>query len=377
MSFGDTKYVIELYTIVPWRAFRQKSVDLNQIHNESVNQFAQVMVDLLTGSDGEPAFQGPAADALARMVGDFLAGENKLSGSSTDPSAQVGLLPDLASACEKWASQLEQKLNDIASQPVYVTNPVLESTAALNAGAVTQLGADIPWDVFALLLTAVVAIFVLGVIDTSHGFRVKSPDEVEEGARDQAADQAENDDINSFNNDATGVQNNNPFPKIPNDPQTDPRAFLKLMGIGAGVAALLAAGATIIWNLTPDQQRLRDDIKRTLTREGVPFDDSDLEDLIMSGYSEEEIRAIIASIIRLYKNGTIDKVCIQKILRSFNKAEPKNVLPFSQAWQLRAHAGAHDGDFGLNSLTPADDLRYQQLAIDFMKGTPGPNVLQL
>ncbi|HEU5383211.1 MAG TPA: hypothetical protein VFV38_48040 [Ktedonobacteraceae bacterium] len=32
------------------------------------------------------------------------------------------------------------------------------------------------------------------------------------------------------------------------------RANLKAMGLAAEVAGLIAAGATIIWNLTPDQE---------------------------------------------------------------------------------------------------------------------------
>ncbi len=271
MSFGDAKQTIEQIMVAPWNAFRQKSVDLNQIHNDSVNQFAKVMGDLLTGSDGAPAFQGPASDALARMVGDFLDSESNLSGSSTDPLAQIGLLPDLVAACENWAKQLEQKLNDIATQPVYATNPMLGITMALDAGAIGQGGLDVPWDVFALLLTVVVALFVIGVIDTHDGVRVKSQEEVADDARTKAAWQAANDDTNSFDNDATNVQNNNPSPKLPSDPQADPNAFLKTMGLAGGVSALIAAGAIIIWNLSQDQENMAQRIKQDFP--GVSIDD--------------------------------------------------------------------------------------------------------
>lgn len=292
MSFIDRKIYIEQHTVDPWNAFRQKSMQLNKIHNDCVSDFAKAMGDLLTGSDGQPAFQGPSADNLATMVGNFLDGESKLSGTSDDPTAQVGLQPDLAAACEKWAKQLEQKLGDIATQPVILENAAMGLTVVVGAGAVAQGGLDIPWDVLALLLVlGVVATIQVNPIDVHDGFRVKTQEEVADEVRAKAADQARNDDVSSFDSDATNVQNNNPLPKLPSDPQADPKAFLKAMGLAAGVTGLIAAGATIIWNLTHDQEDMAQRIKHDF--EGVSIDD--IREIIANnpGLTEAQYRLLV------------------------------------------------------------------------------------
>jgi hypothetical protein len=292
VSFLARKKYIEQHTIEPWNTFRQKSMQLNEIHNDCVNQFARAMGNLLTGSDGEPAFQGPSADTLATMVEHFLDAECKLSGTSDDPAAQVGLQPDLAAACEKWAKQLEQKLGDIATQPVILENAAMGVTVVVGTGAVAQGGLDVPWDLFALLLgLGVVATFQVSPIDVHDGFRIKTQEEVADEVRTKAAEQAENDDVSSFDSDATNVQNNNPLPKLPPNPQEDPKAFLKVMGLAAGVAGLIAAGATIIWNLTSDQQDMAQRIKQDFGTVSI----DDIREIIANnpGLTEAQYRLLV------------------------------------------------------------------------------------
>lgn len=272
-DFIATKNYIEQHTIDPWNAFRQKSMILNTTYNSCVNQFAKVMGGLLTGSDGEVAFQGPAADALATLVGNFLDGENKLTGTSEDPLNQIGLLPALADCCEKWARNLEQDLQNISTQPVVLENAALGITVVAGAGAAAQGGADVPWDIVALpLILGVVATFKVSPIDVHDGFRIKTQEEVADEVKTNAANQAWNDDISSFNTDSTNVQNNNPLNNLPPDPQANPLQFLKAMGVAAGAAGLLALGATIIWNLTQGQE----DMAQELQKE---FGDVSLDDI--------------------------------------------------------------------------------------------------
>ncbi len=88
--------------------FRQKVGPLNQIHNDCIQQFTKIIMGLLVGSDGGTAFQGPGANALAELVGQFLDGERRLAG--TDPLALEGRLQDAAVICERHAHNLQNTL---------------------------------------------------------------------------------------------------------------------------------------------------------------------------------------------------------------------------------------------------------------------------
>ena len=110
MSFEDTRWDIEQTVIGPLRAFRHQVAPLNQHHNDCVNQFANIVRGLLTGSDGAPAFQGQGSMAMADNVGTFLDGEERLSGSGNE---LIGRLLDAATIGEKRAQELEQRLNGL------------------------------------------------------------------------------------------------------------------------------------------------------------------------------------------------------------------------------------------------------------------------
>ena len=100
---------IQEHIIDPLRLFRHKVSPLNANPIEGVNDFARLLSGLLTGSDGDLAFQGPAADALADLLSQYLDTEMQLTGS--DPSCLQGRLLEAALLCEQHATQLEDRLN--------------------------------------------------------------------------------------------------------------------------------------------------------------------------------------------------------------------------------------------------------------------------
>src|SRR5947209_4244724 len=102
----DPQKYIEQKIIEPLHAFRRTVSPLNQIHINAVDQFAKTIAGLLTGSDGEVAFQGPGSMALADLIGRYLDQEEKLTGSY--PDMLQGRLLDVSIICEKYAHQLQQ-----------------------------------------------------------------------------------------------------------------------------------------------------------------------------------------------------------------------------------------------------------------------------
>lgn len=115
-----------------------------------------------------------------------------------------------------------------------------------------------------------------------------------------------------------------------------------------------------------------DDIKASLGRAGVPYNDNDIEHFVLIGYDRITIEAVILSIIRLYKSGQVDASCISAILNGLNTIDLKSAKSFSQEWQLNAHFGYHHQKLGKVTLQ-----EYQQRAKDFMSNIPGAGVVQL
>ena len=97
------KYTYE-HIIDPLRDFRAKVTPLNTNQIDGVNDFARTIAGLLTGSDGDLAWQGPASDALADLISQYLAKEEKLTGF--DGTLQ-GRLLDASILCEKHAGIVE------------------------------------------------------------------------------------------------------------------------------------------------------------------------------------------------------------------------------------------------------------------------------
>lgn len=104
---------VEQKIIEPLLAFRQKVQPLNQTHNDCIQQFTKIIMGLLTGSDGETAFQGPGSDALAELIGKFFDGEQQLAG--TDPLTLEGRLLDAAVICEQHAHNLQATVKSFSA----------------------------------------------------------------------------------------------------------------------------------------------------------------------------------------------------------------------------------------------------------------------
>ncbi|HEU5374603.1 MAG TPA: hypothetical protein VFV38_04115, partial [Ktedonobacteraceae bacterium] len=104
----DPNAYIQQRIIEPLLTFRQTVSPLNQIHIDNVTLFAKTIAGLLTGSDGETAFQGPGSVALAGLIGNYLDQEENLAGSYTD--LLQGRLLDASVICEKYAHQLRQNI---------------------------------------------------------------------------------------------------------------------------------------------------------------------------------------------------------------------------------------------------------------------------
>jgi hypothetical protein len=99
--------VNDIYTHVidPLRDFRKNVSPLNSNQIDGVSDFARLIDGLLTGSDGELAWQGPASDALANLIGQYLDKEQKLTGY--DDTMLEGRLEGAARLCEKYANDIE------------------------------------------------------------------------------------------------------------------------------------------------------------------------------------------------------------------------------------------------------------------------------
>ncbi len=233
MSFEETRWNIEQTVIEPLRNFRQQVAPLNQLHNDCVNQFANIVGSLLTGSDGAVAFQGQGSMAMADAVGQFLDGEEKLCGSGGD---LMGRLLDAALIGEKRAQELEQRLNEIATERDQTGETLSGVALVADGGAVAQGGVDIPWDIAALGLTGIAALVAM----TRHI----------DAIRVQDAESASSLEIVLWENEMESGPNTEPLNRLPPDPKGpsgDFSGFLKMMGITLGAAGVvLAAGAIIL-----------------------------------------------------------------------------------------------------------------------------------
>ncbi|MBV9710905.1 MAG: hypothetical protein JO011_08335, partial [Ktedonobacteraceae bacterium] len=171
MSFSDIKYRIETGFIEPLRAFRQKTSALNTIHNDSLTKLDHNIGALLSGADGQTAFQGIAANQLGELISQFLHNERKLSGQSYDLQGWdlTGRLGDAASKGRQWAVFFETMLDSIQHAPETSTHGIDQAAAgagtfagAMDAGAVAQGGVDIPWDIIAGAASGVALGLMLG-----------------------------------------------------------------------------------------------------------------------------------------------------------------------------------------------------------------------
>jgi len=319
MGFEDTLWNIEQTVIKPLRDFRRNVTPLNQIHNDNVSQFASIMGGLLTGSDGNTAFQGQGSMAMADMVGKFLDGEGKLCGSTHE---LMGRLLDASIICEKSAQELEQRLNQIAVERDHTAEMLAGAAVTMDGGAALQGGVDIPWDIIAVGLTGLAAIAAA----------TRNLDEV----KTQDAESAAGLEIMVWENDMDRGPNTEPLNRLPPDPKGpsgDTIGFLKMLGITIGVTGVVLAAGAIIVNLSPTQE----DLAKRLHN-----------DYGSSGLSLDDIRAIIAA------NPNLSEKQLRELLDQYGKVIKANpnlvstygaLAVFEEFIALAAYDAAHGGDY--------------------------------
>ncbi len=252
MSFEQIKAEIEAVVIQPLLAFHGKTSPLNQIHNDNTRDFSNIIAGLLTGSDGETAFQGDGSMALADLIGSYLNVEQSITGSGTD---FVGHLLEAAQDSERTAHQLQQELNSIAAQQDHTVQSAAGIAIGLDTGAVAQGGIDIPWDIVAAGATLVAA----GLAAAYNADQEKS----------QQAQMAKYTAIAEWSREMGGIASE-PLAQLPPSPTNangDASSFLKLIGLGVLVAASTTTTSTSTgvnlgklfstMKTTPDGRRIR------------------------------------------------------------------------------------------------------------------------
>ncbi len=223
MSFEEIKAEIEAVVIQPLLDFRGKTSPLNHIHNENTQDFSNIMSGLLTGSDGETAFQGDGSMALADLVGNYIRTEQSITGSGTD---FVGHLLEAAQDSERTAHQLQQQLDTIATQQDHTVQDASAIALGLDAGAVAQGGIDLPWDAVAAGATLI----AMGIAATHNADQEKS----------QQAQMAKYTAIVEWSKEMNGIANE-PLTQLPPSPTNangDSSGFLKLIGLGILLATM-------------------------------------------------------------------------------------------------------------------------------------------
>ncbi len=205
-----------------------------------MTQFAKTISDLLTGLDGEVAFQGPGANALSDLISTYLDGEEKLAGSF--PDLLQGRLLDASVICEKYAHQLIDNL--------HLTRPGAHG----------------------------------GKFSASGSFPFHMDDGGNSGVADPVADETAP-TLLDFSHDLVDGPINEELPPTPQlgpKVQVDPTLagnyadfwkMLGIVGIAAGGTAILAAGAIVITNLTADQESLARRLYATYGSSDLSLDD--------------------------------------------------------------------------------------------------------
>ena len=276
--FNDIAQRIETSLIEPLRDFRRKVAPLNTIHNESLSNLEQNINALLTGSDGQPAFQGGAAQQLGELVGEFVRNERKLSGTSSDPIGWdlTGRLGDSASKNKYYAELLATQLDSLrAYAKTHGPSSGVQQAAAgatltagtLDAGAGLQLGIDIPWDLVAAGATGIALGLDLAVV----AINADAPEAL-------AAFSFVLQTVPQIKQDYQTIEHNDPLPpemQSPKGPRNDYTPFLKLLGIIGG-GTILALGITELIKGLPVDPNKRvsemtpqelDDLKKYLSEE--------------------------------------------------------------------------------------------------------------
>ncbi len=265
MSFSDIKYRIETGFIEPLQDFRQKTASLNTIHNDSLTKFYHNIDALLSGTDGQTAFQGTAAGQLGELVSRFLHNERKLSGQSSDARGWdlTGRLGDAGSKSQQWAAFFETVLDSIQHAPETSTHGIDQAAAGvgtfavtMDGGAIAQGGVDIPWDIIAGAASGLALGLMLG---DALIHAINNSDLQRAIAATAILDQT----IPKIRQDYETIESDNPLPPelpSPRGPQGDFKTFLAILGITVTATGLVFLAGRLpvepskkISKLTPEE----------------------------------------------------------------------------------------------------------------------------
>ncbi|MDQ2713817.1 MAG: hypothetical protein M3Z08_02810 [Chloroflexota bacterium] len=316
MSFADVKATIEATVIQPLLDFHTKTAPLNQIHNDCMQHFSNIMAGLLTGSDGGIAMQGSGSMALADITGSILQSEQSLSGSGAD---YVGHLLEAAQAGEKIAHQLQQQLDSIAAQQDHTVENVAGFAGAVDAGAVAQGGFDVPWDVVAVGVT-----LVAGAIALTH-----NADQAKVQQAQAALAVAEREWTQAM---STVI--GDPLPQLPPSPKKpngDSSDFLKKLGIGVGIGITIAVVLASLEKLTEEFPDIPPDVIATLLEQGLTEKQvrDILKKLLAGGMTPDQIRQSLQKLIALGLS--------QEQIAKFYKSHAKDIPAIWAAYLQVSH----------------------------------------
>jgi hypothetical protein len=111
--FDDYKRIVEQNFNVPVGDFRRETKGLDANHYSYIQNFKNIMDGLF---DPNVPFSGPAADALATLVGNYLRGEDALTGTprKDDPGDHISeLLDNTSRLCEQTVAHIREDLHKL------------------------------------------------------------------------------------------------------------------------------------------------------------------------------------------------------------------------------------------------------------------------
>ncbi len=273
----------------PLTDFRSNVTKLNTIHQDSVQTFGMLAGGLVEPQTGPDAFTGELADAFWNDVQTYLNTENALSGGGVGV-AEGGVIDDAIVACEECATDVtgaaEVAAGEIAGDAV-----LDEVTAVVDVAAVAEAGANPIADVAAIILTVIAGAAILGTLITLAWAIYNAV---------QRWQQA----MNNISN--------RPLPKLPPNPTPVPAPTPVVPPINQQ-------------QLTPQQQQEVNDIIAILTKEGIPYSQSDIENLVRQGYDRQSILDILrsgsTSLLAYTETTKLDSLTLKNLLRASELAQ--------------------------------------------------------
>ncbi len=339
-DIDDIKALIHNTFVAPVSQFHAQVKPLEAIHQKYVQIFCNLVWSLVDGT-GEHTFSGPASNAFAQTVGNYISVEQNFSSYDGELSERFS---EAAKLCDRAARDVQHYIDTF---PYSHTDP---GSQAVQSGVIVGAGLEkvgLGELAIATGLAAAGATFI--IVNGAQQSQLEAMNHV----RDKWV--SDMDDL------ATRLEH-----ALPPDPT-----------VGSILVPPTADSAP---PLTFGQKEIKQDIIKQLTREGVKFNESDIDHLLALGYDAETIKNLLRGMDGVRKNGCnvngqqvkYDDTAIDSVINQFNSTELTNVQSFGQEWQLNSHYGLHGSDVGASS--PED---YVNKAKDFMNGSPNSDEIQI